>query len=80
MWRTTHINDNILLNSSQNEQYFRKIILEELKTCKIILCSVIFFRTSCRLRNVVEKYEKAKQAKDDDIMQRRKDAICMPLI
>ena len=37
-----------------------------------------FFRTSCRLRNDVEKYEKAKQAKYDEIMLRRKDAICMP--
>jgi hypothetical protein len=26
----------------------------------------------------VEKYEKAKQAKDEDITLRRKDALCMP--
>jgi hypothetical protein len=41
-------------------------------------CSVIFFRKSCRLRNNVEKYEKTKQAKDEDITLRRKGAACMP--
>jgi hypothetical protein len=45
----------------------------------IILCSVIFLLKTCRLRNEMEKYEKAKQAKDDDIMLHRKDAICMPV-
>ena len=42
---------------------------------------IYFFspRKSCRLRGNVEKYGGVRQATDDSIMLRRKDAICMPM-
>jgi hypothetical protein len=43
-----------------------------------ILCSVTFFRKSCRSGDKVEKCGKARQATDDNIIRPRKDAICMP--
>jgi hypothetical protein len=37
----------------------------------------IFPRKLCRLKDNVEKYGGAGQATDNDIMLRRKDAICL---
>jgi hypothetical protein len=37
---------------------------------KHILCSITFFRKSCRLRDNVEKYGTARQATGDNIIRR----------
>jgi hypothetical protein len=37
----------------------------------------MFFQESCRLCDNVEKYGTARQATDDNVMPRRKDAICL---
>ena len=37
----------------------------------------VFFRVSCCLLNNVEKYGRAKQATDDNVIWRRKGPICM---
>jgi hypothetical protein len=55
---------------------FQTNIPERIKT--EILCAFYFFRKSCRLWGNVEKYGVARQATDDNIMLRRKDAICLP--
>jgi hypothetical protein len=45
---------------------FRSKVVQNIKTH--ILCSITFFpRKSCRLRDHVEKYGRARQAADDDI-------------
>ena len=51
---------------------FQTKAVEKIKTH--ILCSVTFFRKSCRLSDNVEKYGKAIQATDDSMAH----AHCMP--
>jgi len=50
--------------------------VEQIKTH--ILCSISFFFLLCHLWDNVEKYGKAKQATDDNIMWHRKYAVCVP--
>jgi hypothetical protein len=47
---------------------FQTKVVEKIKTH--ILCSITFFRKSCRLRDNVEKYGTARQATDDNIIRR----------
>jgi hypothetical protein len=49
-------------------EMFQTKVVEKIKTH--ILCSIIFFRKSCRLRGNVEKYVRARQATDDNIIWR----------
>jgi hypothetical protein len=51
-------------------------VLEKVKTH--ILCSVTFFRKSCRLWYNVEKCEWATEATHDNIIRRRKNEIWVP--
>jgi len=44
---------------------FQTKVVEKIKTH--ILCSVTFFRKSCRLWEYVEKYCRAEQATDDNM-------------
>jgi hypothetical protein len=44
------------------------------KTKTNILCSITFFRKSCRLSDNVEKYCRARQATDDSIIRRMRFA------
>jgi hypothetical protein len=46
-------------------EMFGTKVVEKIKTQ--ILCSITFFRKSCRLRYNVEKYGRARQATDDNI-------------
>jgi len=56
---------------------FSKWDVEKIKTH--ILCSItFFFRKSCRLWDDVEKYYRAWQATDDNIMRRRRIACWIP--
>jgi len=59
-----YIFGHISLNSSENEKCYRKVV-KKIKTH--ILCVLTFFRKSCRLRDIVEKYCRAEQATDDNI-------------
>jgi hypothetical protein len=45
----------------------------------ILFSEYFFFRKSCRFLDNVKKYGTARQATDDNIIRRRKDAICMPV-
>jgi hypothetical protein len=47
-------------------------VVEKIKTH--ILCSIKFFRKSCRLLDNVEKYGRAGQATDDNIIRRMRVA------
>jgi hypothetical protein len=67
--------DSMSLSYSWNEKCFK--VIEKIIIIHI-LCSVTFFRKLCLFRDNVEKYGKARQATDDHIIRRRKDAICMP--
>jgi hypothetical protein len=55
---------------------FQTKVVEKIQTR--ILCLITFFPKSCRLWDNVEKYGGLRQATDDNIIRRRKDAICMP--
>ena len=62
-----YIYDHILLNSSWNEKCFRETL--QTKSKRHILYSVPFHRKSCRLRVNVNKYGRARQATDDNIIR-----------
>ena len=47
---------------------FETKVVEKIKIH--ILCSITFFRKSCRLGDNVEKYGGAREATDDNIIQR----------
>ena len=51
---------------------FQTKVVEKIKTH--ILCSITFFRKSCRLWDNVEKYGTARQATDDNIIRRMRFA------
>jgi hypothetical protein len=51
-------------------------VVEKIKTD--FMLNNFFFRKSCRLWDNVEKYGRARQAPDENIVGRRKDAICLP--
>jgi hypothetical protein len=57
-------------------EMFQTEVAEKVKTQ--ILCSTNVFQKSYCLWDNVEKYGRARQATDDNIIQRRKDGICMP--
>jgi hypothetical protein len=69
--RPMYIYDNISLHSSYNDKCLDKFV-EKIKTH--ILCSIPFFRKSCRLWDNVEKYGTAGQASDDNIIRRMRCA------
>jgi len=51
------------------EMFYTEVVKKiEIHTC--ILCSITFFRKSCRLWDSVEKYTTARQATDDNIIRR----------
>jgi hypothetical protein len=54
---------------------FQTKVVEKIKT--YILCSITFSRKSCRLWDNVEKYGRARQATDDNIIQRMRFACCI---
>ena len=53
-------------------EMFQTKVVEKIKTH--ILCSVTFCRKSCRLWDNVEKYDRARQVADDNIMGRMRIA------
>ena len=69
-WIPMHIFNHIALNSPYNEICSRQKLYRKTKH---ILCSIIFFRKSCRLWNHVKKYSKAGQIADDNLAH----ALCM---
>jgi len=72
-----YIFNNISLISSQNEQCFGKKLYRK---STHILCSVnFFFRKSCRLWGKVEKYCRAGQTTDDNIIRLMRTACCIPM-
>jgi len=71
-----HIYANILLNSSHNDESFRKKFIEEIKTH--ILRSIKCFRKPWFIRDNVEKCCGAGEATDNNIIRNIKDDICMP--
>jgi hypothetical protein len=66
--------DSIALNS-WNEKYFRQIYRENQNT-QFVLNNI--FPKIVPFWDNLEKYGRARQATDDNIMLRRKDAISMP--
>ena len=54
---------------------FQKEVEQKMKTR--ILYSVTFSRKSCRLRNNVEKYGRARQVTDGNIPRNTVHALCM---
>jgi hypothetical protein len=53
-------------------EMFETKVVEKIKTH--ILCSIMFFQKSCRLWDNVEKYGRARQATDDNIIRRMRFA------
>jgi hypothetical protein len=53
-------------------EIFQTKVAEKIKTH--ILCSITFFRKSCRLWDYVEKYGRARQATDDNVARRMRFA------
>jgi hypothetical protein len=53
-------------------EMFQSKVVGQMKTQ--ILCSITFFRKSCRLWDNVEKYGTARQATDDNIIRRMRFA------
>ena len=51
---------------------FQTKVVEEIKAH--ILCSVLFFQKSCHSENNLEKYGRARQSMDDDVIQHRHSA------
>jgi hypothetical protein len=51
-------------------------VVEKIKT--FCVHKIFFPRKSCRLWDNMEKYWGTRQATDDSVIRRRKDAICMP--
>jgi hypothetical protein len=43
-----------------------------------MLYSIIFFANIVKFMRYVEKYGKARRSTDDRMIQRRKEAICIP--
>ena len=70
-WRPTGIYDNILVNSYQNEKFFRQ------KFRTHILFSTNIFRNLCPLWDYVKKYSGTKKAMDDNTTRRRRGELCM---
>jgi hypothetical protein len=54
---------------------FQAKAVEKIKT--YILCLITFFRKSCRLWDNVEKYGRARQATDDNIIRRMRFECCI---
>jgi hypothetical protein len=54
---------------------FQALVLEKIKTH--ILCSNSLFRKWCCLRDIVEKYGRARQATDNDIIRRMRFVLWM---
>jgi hypothetical protein len=71
-WRRMHICDNILLSYFLEWEMLQTRVVEKIKTH--ILWSIFFFRKSCRLYHNVEKYGRAKQSTDDNIIRRMRFA------
>jgi hypothetical protein len=65
-WRPMYIYDNISLNSSYNEKCVRQRLWRK---SKHTLCSITFFRKSCRLWDNVEKYRTDRQATDENMIR-----------
>jgi len=57
-------------------EIFQTKVAEKIKTH--VICSIIFFRHSCRLWDNVEKCCKAGQATDDNIIRRMRIACWIP--
>jgi hypothetical protein len=70
-WIRTHIYDNISLNSSQNEKCFRRSCRENQNT---FYFQKNVFRKLCRLWDNAEKYGRARQVTDDNIIRRMRFA------
>ena len=63
------INTNFLSYLTQfflEWEMFQEKIVDKIETQ--VLCSIIFFRKSCRLRDNMEKYCRARQATDDNMV------------
>jgi hypothetical protein len=61
---TMYIYDNILLNSSQNEKYFRQKL--QRKSKHIFYIQQLFSKKLCSLWNDMEKYGTAREATDNN--------------
>ena len=57
-------------------EMFQTRVVEKIKTH--VLCSVNFFLKLGHLWDNVEKYGRTRYATDDNIIQLKKDVICMP--
>jgi hypothetical protein len=56
-------------------EMFQTNVVEKIKT--YTFCSVNFFQWSCRLRDNVEEYGRARQATDDNATRRKHFAGCI---
>ena len=65
-WKLMYIYNNISLNFSYNQKYFKQKL--QCKS-KHISCSITFSPKSCPLRDHVQKYGKARQSTNDNIMR-----------
>jgi hypothetical protein len=68
-----YIHNSISLSSSENEKYFRKKNFRENQNTRFMFNN--FFSENRAV--YVEKSSRARQATDDNIIRRRKDAICV---
>jgi hypothetical protein len=71
-WRPMYVYGNISLNSSKNDTCFRQSCRENQNTHFVF--NIFFFRKSCHLWDNVEKYVRARQATDDNIIRRMRFA------
>jgi hypothetical protein len=69
-------NNSMLLNSSESEKFFRKKFAEKINI--YVTCPITCFpQISCRLWEIVNKFDTARQITDDNTTRRRKDEMCI---